>query len=664
MTIAHSFRASILAMLVLFGLLAAHPALAQSTRAQLTTQNNSVIAANGVGAISGPVLNTVLNAGIQSYGTLLDAQTWAGIQTFTLNPVFPGMVLNGTTITGVNSSGNIALINGSIVSGNCIKWSATGIQDSGAACGFGTVTNIATTSPITGGPITSTGTIACATCVTSSGGGAITGTAPIAVSAAGVVSITGAAGQVLAGASPAFTATPTLGVAGSTVGTLAFANATTGSITLQPVTGALGSAVLTLPAVTDTVAAIAATQILTNKTISGASNTLTNIGNGSLTNPATTVNGQTCTLGSTCTVTVAISTGVTGLGTGVATALGVNVGSAGAFVTFNGALGTPSSGTLTNATGLPIGGITGLGTGVGTALAANVTGSGGIVLGTTPTIATPVLNGTPTGTGVASAATASTLALRDANGSLTVVNSIEGFLSTATAAGTTTMAVGDAKTQVWTGSSTQTIKLATTGVAAGQCWVIVNNSTGLVTVQSSGANTITILGSLTSGSFCALVATPTTAANWNDQYLGLSVASGKVLGVSNTLTLAGTDATTMTFPATSSTVLTTSNTATITKGFTSTPNSLGNMTNFSLDCTAGNLQFGTNHAAVTITMQTSDCAIDLLVTNDATAGAIAFSGFTVGASTGDALTTTNTNKFIISFIRINGVGTYWTKALQ
>lgn len=51
--------------------------------------------------------------------------------------------------------------------------------------------------------------------------------------------------------------------------------------------------------------------------------------------------------------------GITGLGTGVATALAVNVGSAGAFVTFNGALGTPSSGTLTNATGLPTSGLTG-----------------------------------------------------------------------------------------------------------------------------------------------------------------------------------------------------------------------------------------------------------------------------------------------------------------
>lgn len=41
-------------------------------------------------------------------------------------------------------------------------------------------------------------------------------------------------------------------------------------------------------------------------------------------------------------------------GTGVVNALGVNVGSAGAFVVNGGALGTPLSGTLTNATGLPL----------------------------------------------------------------------------------------------------------------------------------------------------------------------------------------------------------------------------------------------------------------------------------------------------------------------
>ena len=41
-------------------------------------------------------------------------------------------------------------------------------------------------------------------------------------------------------------------------------------------------------------------------------------------------------------------------GTGVVTALGVNTGSAGAFVVNGGALGTPSSGTATNLTGLPL----------------------------------------------------------------------------------------------------------------------------------------------------------------------------------------------------------------------------------------------------------------------------------------------------------------------
>jgi hypothetical protein len=46
-------------------------------------------------------------------------------------------------------------------------------------------------------------------------------------------------------------------------------------------------------------------------------------------------------------------------GTGVVTALGVNTGTAGAFVVNGGALGTPSSGTLTNATGLPAAGVTG-----------------------------------------------------------------------------------------------------------------------------------------------------------------------------------------------------------------------------------------------------------------------------------------------------------------
>jgi hypothetical protein len=52
--------------------------------------------------------------------------------------------------------------------------------------------------------------------------------------------------------------------------------------------------------------------------------------------------------------------------------------------------GTPTSITLTNGTGLPIAGITGLGTGVATALAANTLGAGGITLETDGTF-TPTL---------------------------------------------------------------------------------------------------------------------------------------------------------------------------------------------------------------------------------------------------------------------------------
>jgi hypothetical protein len=147
----------------------------------------------------------------------------------------------------------------------------------------------------------------------------------------------------------------------------------------------------------------------TSGTVTALGNTTTGSGSIVLSNSPTLT---TPDLGTPSAVTLTnatglpINTGVSGLGANVATALGVNVGTAGAFVVNGGALGTPSSGTLTNATGLPVStGISGLGSGVATWLAtpssANLaaavtdeTGSGALVFATSPTLVTPNL-GTP-----------------------------------------------------------------------------------------------------------------------------------------------------------------------------------------------------------------------------------------------------------------------------
>jgi hypothetical protein len=111
--------------------------------------------------------------------------------------------------------------------------------------------------------------------------------------------------------------------------------------------------------------------------------------------------------------------------------------------------------------------------------------------------------------------------------------------------------------------------------------------------------------------------------------------------------------------------LSTSGAQTITGGFQITPYNIGAIASpMTPNPLVGNYQYGTNNSAITINVPAVDCAMDILVTNGASAGAITFSGFSVGASVGDALTTTNGNKFIVSIRRINAISTYVIKALQ
>lgn len=70
---------------------------------------------------------------------------------------------------------------------------------------------------------------------------------------------------------------------------------------------------------------------------------------------------------------------LSGLGTGVATALAKNTGTNGAVALYNGDLGTPSNVNLSQAINLPVTAITGLGTNVSDSLATNVNANGGFL---------------------------------------------------------------------------------------------------------------------------------------------------------------------------------------------------------------------------------------------------------------------------------------------
>ena len=86
--------------------------------------------------------------------------------------------------------------------------------------------------------------------------------------------------------------------------------------------------------------------------------------------------------------------------------------------------------------------------------------------------------------------------------------------------------------------------------------------------------------------------------------------------------------------------------------------------NVTIDCGGRPNQYITNGGTFTITAPANDGSCILLVTNNASAGTVNFSGFSVGSATGDALTTTNGHKFSIFIWRTNSTAGYRIAAHQ
>lgn len=115
-------------------------------------------------------------------------------------------------------------------------------------------------------------------------------------------------------------------------------------------------------------------------------------------------------------------------------------------------------------------------------------------------------------------------------------NFINGASVIATAAGTTTLTVTSNYAQIFTGSTTQTIVLPVVATLPqiGYGYLIINESSGVLTVNSSGSN---LVASISAGSWAYVVCqllTGTSAASWAARVISTPAAGFSWVPVSGT----------------------------------------------------------------------------------------------------------------------------------
>ena len=145
----------------------------------------------------------------------------------------------------------------------------------------------------------------------------------------------------------------------------------------------------------------------------------------------------------------------------------------------------------------------------------------------------PIVDGGTAVTSVTTSPTASAWAGWNANNNMSANSFVPGYTTTATAAGTTTLTVASTQAQFFTGATTQTVVMPVTStLVLGQWWYIVNNSTGVVTVESSGTNTIIAMAANTVAKVTCVLTSGTSASSWFAEYeqsnlvLPISLANG------------------------------------------------------------------------------------------------------------------------------------------